>query len=803
MGNVPFLEFVIERSDFILNWRQGLHYHRQSLIWAEIDYYLQIRQVHIDTLNNMREDIRDLHEMEMRNIDTSLIVSTLMLSIGFGFVVEGTYPPPPPPGAWAPLRYLYAVVAALSLITPFLGMLCYLEIRRRLEMFMRQFNDTIHKALHQRTDIFLKESRDALELRGSRTLKNTENLPQPSSWDLPRMSTRAFRQCCMRRNTPGGNLLRRLAPATLATHPADYYDGDLVEGDGVTIHSCGDGLAKSVHNLLRENLSTASFAGTGSHWWIIFDLGGPLGDASPRVGTLVLKPAAAANSPSRFTLGCAQRQDEAFTDCLDVVVERAWSEERSFSLAAPDSARFWKLRVLSTHNEEAPSLEWVFFYKKEHVGLERAPVTIRFKCPDGAEKTEAFENTPWGIEFDRYEPHKIFKVHPGCRAQERGIARGWTVEEVHGSMPGGYEEVFEWLQKRGVHEVVPSPDRIVGKCYVIIQPSRARTNLSTWRKDLLDVQSGSRGTPAVVRAAIRVAGASDLHEDPFTGIYKRTSYQAGAPCYTNSHGAKMAFELEKVRWELKLHGAHAGAHAGCFYSLPSGYPPPSGDWKQEGGNCAVHVGFDESFFFQVDINSVMKVVGFTLVGKQGDKLKVNRIGVRHSSDGDTWNQVLKTFERDADTVRVFLDTAFKAQYIRFVMLEWEGGVSPPPVTAKVFVKPHDIGMPLVLNTQEAYIAWKDAWCSWMRLASTCLYWCALFCNVLCCALLLGLYYEDDYENTAEMWLIYSIVISVGFLVGLGGCLYCNEKGPKEVHDSEIKQSLLTAKHDAAAWNVAA
>ena len=39
---------------------QSAFYHRNDLEWAEIDYYLQVRQVHIDTLNNLREDLRAL-----------------------------------------------------------------------------------------------------------------------------------------------------------------------------------------------------------------------------------------------------------------------------------------------------------------------------------------------------------------------------------------------------------------------------------------------------------------------------------------------------------------------------------------------------------------------------------------------------------------------------------------------------------------------------------------------------------------------------------------------------------------------
>ena len=47
----------------------------------------------MDILNTIREEMRDQVAVIMSSLDNLLVVATLMLSIGFGFVVEGTFPP--------------------------------------------------------------------------------------------------------------------------------------------------------------------------------------------------------------------------------------------------------------------------------------------------------------------------------------------------------------------------------------------------------------------------------------------------------------------------------------------------------------------------------------------------------------------------------------------------------------------------------------------------------------------------------------------------------------------------------------
>merc|ERR1719253_961236 len=154
---------------------QAAFYHQRDLHWAEIDYYLQVRQVHIDTLNNLR----DLYEMDQRKIDNGMIVTTLMLSIRFGFVVEGTFPPTPEDGETGQhaARYIYAGVAALSLICPFWSMCCLIESKRRLDFFMDRFTHEFYAMLKQRIDGFVQESSDSETIRRSTLVRYTENLP--------------------------------------------------------------------------------------------------------------------------------------------------------------------------------------------------------------------------------------------------------------------------------------------------------------------------------------------------------------------------------------------------------------------------------------------------------------------------------------------------------------------------------------------------------------------------------------------------------------------------------------------------
>jgi len=138
----------------LLSLGQASCQHGDSLRWGEIDYFLQIRQLNHDIIGNIREEIQDIYEKDERILDTELVVVTLMLGIGFGFSVEGTFPQNDDGcEPWCQLvdffRNCYAFCAAMSLACPFLSMLGFLECRRRLNVFMRLFNHYVYQLLRR------------------------------------------------------------------------------------------------------------------------------------------------------------------------------------------------------------------------------------------------------------------------------------------------------------------------------------------------------------------------------------------------------------------------------------------------------------------------------------------------------------------------------------------------------------------------------------------------------------------------------------------------------------------------------
>jgi len=142
----------IEHGLALLSLSQGSCHHGDSLRWGEIDYFLQIRQLNHDIVGNIREEIQDIYEKDERIVDTELVVVALMLAIGFGFVVEGTFPQNDDGCApWCQLvdfiRDCYGFCAGMSLVCPFLSMMGFLECRRRLNVFMRLFNHYVFQIL--------------------------------------------------------------------------------------------------------------------------------------------------------------------------------------------------------------------------------------------------------------------------------------------------------------------------------------------------------------------------------------------------------------------------------------------------------------------------------------------------------------------------------------------------------------------------------------------------------------------------------------------------------------------------------
>jgi len=182
---------------------QSLCAYNRDEFWSKRDYNLNIQSMRIDILNTVREEMRDQVSLTVASLDNMMVVATLMLSIGFGFVVEGTYPPADEQvgeehytfiGYF--LLHVYTVLCVLSLIFPFLCMLILLLIRQEVDIcvhgVMADLQQHLVLALRQaqRTDFeHPSPAKHDLPLRrgsGFSSLSGSEGSEGVDDGDVPR-----------------------------------------------------------------------------------------------------------------------------------------------------------------------------------------------------------------------------------------------------------------------------------------------------------------------------------------------------------------------------------------------------------------------------------------------------------------------------------------------------------------------------------------------------------------------------------------------------------------------------------------
>eukprot|EP00927_Polykrikos_kofoidii_P062250 TRINITY_DN57060_c0_g1_i1.p1 TRINITY_DN57060_c0_g1~~TRINITY_DN57060_c0_g1_i1.p1 ORF type:complete len:367 (-),score=37.27 TRINITY_DN57060_c0_g1_i1:109-1209(-) len=262
----------LELGASLLGVLQSVIYHRNELEWSEIDYYLQVRQVHIDTLNNMREDLRDLYQMHKGKIDNSLIVATLMLGIGFGFAVEGTFPPAGKVGVYEGLwRVIYAFVAALALIMPFGSMLCLVECRRRLDYFMDRFTHEFYDKLKRRTETFVDDTssrRNITKSVGSYTNDLPKAVVPPHRLFLFTFES-LFRPFVCLRRMPANDALKDGLLALPAAEESSFKLTMPIAKDAVET-TCWSPRIVSSTEIGRDMIRVYNLHNDYMHWWNVW-----------------------------------------------------------------------------------------------------------------------------------------------------------------------------------------------------------------------------------------------------------------------------------------------------------------------------------------------------------------------------------------------------------------------------------------------------------------------------------------------------------------------------------------------------
>lgn len=129
---------------------QSYHYGRRDQQWQRMGWDLAQQGMRVELLSTVREEIRDQVTICVSSLDNLMLVSTLMLSIGFGFVVENVMPPKPEGHdhlVEKTLRVLYSLLCAFSLVFPFWCLILALRMRYEVDAVVKDHVGEIHHQL--------------------------------------------------------------------------------------------------------------------------------------------------------------------------------------------------------------------------------------------------------------------------------------------------------------------------------------------------------------------------------------------------------------------------------------------------------------------------------------------------------------------------------------------------------------------------------------------------------------------------------------------------------------------------------
>eukprot|EP00494_Astrolonche_serrata_P028706 UN28973 len=98
------------------------------------------RVLNMNLVSTLREDLRDLCSQQYSQIDTLMLISTLVMTFAFGFVVEGTFPDIEEFGKekFEMIMCLYAIFMGLSIALPFWSVWWCLMCKNNLDDFLQR-----------------------------------------------------------------------------------------------------------------------------------------------------------------------------------------------------------------------------------------------------------------------------------------------------------------------------------------------------------------------------------------------------------------------------------------------------------------------------------------------------------------------------------------------------------------------------------------------------------------------------------------------------------------------------------------
>ncbi|CAE8581283.1 unnamed protein product [Polarella glacialis] len=155
---------------------QQWHQYNRDETWSKRGYDIGLQSMRIDILNTVREEMRDQVTVIISSLDNLMVVATLMLSIGFGFVVEGTFPPSEKDYEYddvqKPFLVVYAILCALSLVFPLACLMLTIAARFEVELcqqdVMGDLQKHLLKALQKDQSDLLDDALESSPLNGIR-----------------------------------------------------------------------------------------------------------------------------------------------------------------------------------------------------------------------------------------------------------------------------------------------------------------------------------------------------------------------------------------------------------------------------------------------------------------------------------------------------------------------------------------------------------------------------------------------------------------------------------------------------------
>lgn len=225
MGGLVSLAF----SGTSLGLLQSWHYGSRAEKLTRLSYELDFQGLRLDVLSTIREEIRDQVFVIMSSLDNLMVVATLMLTLGFGFVVEGTFPPKSAEalanweiasiGLSVDPLVVYAFLCAMSLVCPFWCLIFTIRMRYEVDLIVR---DHMKELKRQLCNVLQKQAMQAPpdEAAAPAVLHDFSSpLPRPSLQAIacPRRLRRVMAACPVRRQEDIEEAATRIA-STVADH---------------------------------------------------------------------------------------------------------------------------------------------------------------------------------------------------------------------------------------------------------------------------------------------------------------------------------------------------------------------------------------------------------------------------------------------------------------------------------------------------------------------------------------------------------------------------------------------------------